>query len=255
MNLFNEIGTRVVEKSALPVQDDGKVHIAVYDFDGTCITGNSPVMLVRHLIRKRKIGLWTAIRIGAWATAYKLSLPQNESWVRWLVFKAFDGTDKVEVDNYLAKFYEDHVARRFRPEADLSMANMVEQGFEVIVVSATWDAIVKQASKTHPFQDCLGVRMQVDPWGNYTRFVDGEPLEGQAKVDALVAFADARYGQGNWILDYAFGDHHSDLPLLEYAEHPCAVTPDRPLRRAAKGRDWPILEWCSVKQYAKHAGA
>ncbi len=217
--------------------------LAVYDFDGTCISGNSPVMLVRYLIRRRKLDPWAAMRICFWAIAYKLQLPQNESWVRWLVFKPFDGIPKEEVDAYLAQFYEDVVSKRYRPEADESMRRMSEEGILVVVVSATWQAIVDQAQKSHPFDVGISTSMQVDNMGNYTRFVDGLPIEGMEKVRAVKRFADERFGRGNWVIEYAYGDHHSDIPLLERAKHPCAVTPDNPLERQAKRRNWQILNW------------
>ena len=34
---------------------EGKVQVAAFDFDGTCIQGNSPVMLVRYLVRRRML--------------------------------------------------------------------------------------------------------------------------------------------------------------------------------------------------------
>lgn len=222
---------------------DGRQKLAVYDFDGTCISGNSPVMLVKYLIRKRKLDPAAALRIGLWAAAYKLQLPQDESKARWLVFKAFDGDPKREVDAYLANFYEDVVAKRYRVEADESMRAMAADGCLVVIVSATWQAIIDQASKSHPFDVCISTRMKVDDWGNYTRMVDGLPVEGMEKVRAVRRFANERFGEGNWVVECAFGDHHSDIPLLEMARKPYAVTPDNPLERMAKRRNWEILNW------------
>ena len=73
----------------------GKHAIAAFDFDGTSIQGNSPVLLVRYLhgddlLRKRVLA-----KVGAWGAAYKLRLPQSEAWVRGQVFTAFEG-DSIE---------------------------------------------------------------------------------------------------------------------------------------------------------------
>ena len=73
--------------------------IAAFDFDGTCISGNSPVILVSHLVRKGLLGKGTLLRILCWAAAYKLRLPQNESWVRGAVFSAFEGNADIAVGN------------------------------------------------------------------------------------------------------------------------------------------------------------
>ena len=51
--------------------------VAAFDFDGTCIQGNSPVMLVRLVVHRRVYGpRWCTL---SWAFAYKTRLPQNEA--------------------------------------------------------------------------------------------------------------------------------------------------------------------------------
>ena len=70
---------------------EGPVRLAAFDFDGTSLDGNSPVMLVKHLAKLRMLNPTVLLRIGLWAAAYKLRLPQNEAWVRGLVFRAFAG--------------------------------------------------------------------------------------------------------------------------------------------------------------------
>lgn len=97
---------------------DKKVELAVFDFDGTSISGNSPVILVRTLMAKRLLKPKIASKIVAWAVAYKMQLPQNEAWVRSQVFSAFDGKPKTVVDAFLREFYHKKIAKRFRPDAD-----------------------------------------------------------------------------------------------------------------------------------------
>lgn len=219
------------------------VELVVFDFDGTSIHGSSPTQLVLYLLRHGKLHLGTGIRIGLWALRYKLRLPQTESWVRTKVFKAFAGKPKEQVDAYLAHFYDAVIAPRFRVAADAEMQRHVDAGRLVIVVSASWDAIVRRAMESHPFQYEISTQMVVDDHGNYTDQVRGLPVEGAEKVRAVRRFADGRFGPGGWVLAYAYGDHHSDLPLLEASQHPNAVTPDNPLEREAKRRGWPVLNW------------
>ena len=44
-------------------------------------------------------------------------------------------------------------------------------------------------------------------------------------------------------LAYAYGDHHSDEPLLAAAKWPFAVTPNTGMTKIAKRNHWPILDW------------
>ena len=223
--------------------DGGKMRLAVFDFDGTSIEGNSPVMLVSHLARRRMIGKRVTLRIALWGLRYKLRLPQNESWVRGMVFSAFEGKPVAEVDAYLARFYEDKIAKRFRAEADEAMRRHAQEGIVVVVVSATFEPIIIRAMQDHPIDYQISTRMKVAADGTYTREVEGLPVEGDEKLAALTRFADARFGAGRWEIAHAYGDHHSDRTLLKAATTAHAVDPDRPLTRTARRLGWEILDW------------
>ncbi|MDO4590862.1 MAG: HAD-IB family hydrolase [Slackia sp.] len=227
------------------MSEQAKHKIAAFDFDGTSIQGNSPVILVRHLrhldmLKKRVIS-----KVVAWAAAYKLRLPQSESWVRGQVFTAFEGRLRHEVDSFLASFYDEKIERagRFRPQADQAMRRLKDEGVEVLIVSATFGPIVRRAQQRHPIDECLCTEMRTDEHGRYTTCVDGACIEGEEKVRAIRAYADARYGKGGWELVEAYGDHHSDIPMLSQATHAFAVTPDNPLAREARRRGWTVLDW------------
>jgi phosphoserine phosphatase len=49
----------------------------------------------------------------------------------------------------------------------------------------------------------------------------------------------------------AYSDSHTDLPFLEAVGHPVAVNPDRALRRVARDRRWPVLEFTA--RHVPHA--
>lgn len=219
------------------------MRLAVFDFDGTSITGNSPVLLVRYLMQKGLLKKRVITKIILWAFAYKFRLPQNEAWVRGLVFTAFLGKPKEEVDQFLRDFYDEVIDARFRPQADEAMQRHKDEGCDVLIISASFEPIVERAMEKHPFCHQISTRMKVDENGNYTCEVEGEPIEGEQKLIAITDYANALYGEGNWELAYAYGDHHSDRPLLRAATHSYAVSPDNPLERTAKKGDWEIVEW------------
>ncbi len=220
------------------------VKLAVYDFDGTSINGSSPALLVANLARRKDISLITIWRILLWGAAYKLHLPLHEEHARELVFTAFRGKPKEKVDAYLADFYNKHIAKRFRPAAVRSMKKNSAAGDVVMIVSASFEPIVTCAIKAHPYISYqLSTRMATNSEGLYTGGVEGKPVAGTHKLESVRDFADAQFGKNNWVIDYAFGDHHSDAPLLRAAEHPHAVNPDKTLERIAKENEWPILDW------------
>ena len=221
----------------------GPARLAVFDFDGTSIEGNSPVLLVQHLMERGMLRKRVIFRILLWAAAYKLRLPQNESKVRSLVFTAFEGRSAEEVDRFLADFYDERIALLFRPEADAAMRAHAAAGDTVVVISATFEPIILRAMEHHPFAFQISTRMRTAPDGTYTREVEGLPVEGEEKIAAVQRFGDNRFGPGNWVLDSAYGDHHSDRAVLGAARHAFAVDPDRPLARTARAKGWTVLGW------------
>lgn len=222
---------------------EGKVQVAAFDFDGTCIRGNSPVLLVRYLTKKRMLAPSVVLRILLWAGCYKARLPQNESWVRGLVFRAFAGRPVAEVNHFLAEFYNAYIDERFRPAAQEAMERHEAAGHAVVIVSASFEPLIAAAMVSRPIQYAVATRMKVAPNGTYTNQVEGLPIEGPQKVEVLRTFCDGLFGKGQWELAYAYGDHHSDRAMLGAARHACAVTPDRPLTRTANAEGYEILDW------------
>ena len=219
--------------------------IAAFDFDGTVIRGSSPVLLVRSLFRDKMLSKYVVAKIASWGLAYKFHLPQNEAWVRGLVFTAFEGLPKEEADRYLRRFYDEIIEgeNRFRQQAATAMRELRDQGVEVLVVSATFEPIVQRAKELRPFDNFIATKMATDTQGCYTTSVDGSCIEGEEKVKNIRAYADARYGRGKWELIAAYGDHHSDASLLSAAKQGFAVCPDKTLERRARRHGWTILDW------------
>ena len=134
-------------------------------------------MLVKHLAKLRMLNPTVLLRIGLWAAAYKLRLPQNEAWVRGLVFRAFAGKPKAEVDAFLHDFYDECVAPHVREQARQAMDSWHEQGVTVICVSATFEPIIERAMRDLPFDYQISTRMKVNYDGTYACEVDGVPVE------------------------------------------------------------------------------
>lgn len=222
---------------------NGKVKVAAFDFDGTCLSGSSPLKLVGTLSKKYLLSIYKLFRIGLWGLSYKLNLPANETAVRERVFSAFKGVPAIKVNTFLCEMYREKIDKVFRSEADATMIAHLEEGHAVVLISASFEPIVASAMLTHPIPFAIASRMKIDPNGNYTGQIDGLPTEGTDKVVILKQFLDDYYGEGKWELDWAYSDHYSDVPLLDSAKHPCAVTPGSKLRRYAVAKGWEILDW------------
>ena len=219
------------------------VPVAVFDFDHTCIEGSSPFTLVRRLTADHRLRPRTTVRISAWGIRYKMRLPHSQSWVRSQVFQAFDNMPKEEADEYMRTFYDKYIEPRFRPAAHRAMLDHKEMGHEVVVVSASFEPIVQRAMEMHPIDAQVSTRMKVNSDGTYSREVEGEPVQGDEKLASIKRLCDERYGVGCWHVVAAYGDHHTDAPMLSSADRAYAITPNGKLERIAKDKGWTILDW------------
>lgn len=113
------------------------------------------------------------------------------------------------------------------------------RGEAVYIVSAALQEIVDGLADELGFDGAVGTICEVDE-GVYT----GRPiraLHAEAKAEAVRELAAREHLDLG--LSTAYSDSHTDLPFLEAVGHPVAVNPDRELRRIARERAWPVLEF------------
>lgn len=221
-----------------------KVHgVAVFDFDGTSIDGQSGSLLTRYLFRNKIMSARRLARLIWWGIRYKLHLPYRQPESRELVFGALAGRSAAEVDDIMARFHDEVLAPLYRPRAIEEVGRCHERGLTVLLVSATFEPIAELGARTMGADGFAATRMERDSSGGYTGSVDGPVVAGAEKYRAVARWCDERFGPGAWSLEAAYGDHHTDADLLARARRPYAVCPGKTLAVAARRNGWPILDW------------
>jgi HAD superfamily hydrolase (TIGR01490 family) len=116
-----------------------------------------------------------------------------------------------------------------------------ERGERVYIVSATLQEIVEHIADDLGFDGAIGSTCEIVD-GVYTgRSV--RAAHGAGKADAVreLAADDGIDLAGST----AYSDSYSDVPFLEAVGHPVAANPDRKLRRIARERGWPVVDFAS----------
>lgn len=217
--------------------------LAVFDMDGTSINASSPSILVKKLISEKRLSLANTAYIAKWALTYKFHLPRENNKVREKVFTAFAGKDALEVSRELEQFAEEKIVPHIRKSATELMKKHIEDGIVVILLSASFDSVLSKMMLHMPVNYGIASLMRIDCDGKMTNEVQGTAPEGDGKPEVLKTFANAVFGEGNWVVDYAYGDHMSDDGILNMAKHPVAVCPDRQLLKHAQNHNWQIVYW------------
>jgi HAD superfamily hydrolase (TIGR01490 family) len=122
-----------------------------------------------------------------------------------------------------------------------------ERGEQVYVVSATLQEIVEHIAADLGFDGAVGSTCEIVD-GVYTgKLLRAAHGDGKAAAVRELAAAEGI----DLATSTAYSDSHTDLPFLEAVGHPVAVNPDRSLRRTARDRGWPVLEFS--ERYVTHA--
>lgn len=217
--------------------------VAVFDFDGTVIDGQSGWLISLYLNSKHLVSLSRATRLIWWGVRYKLGLPHREEEARELVLGAVSHMKPEEVDQIMCEFHDEILVPLYRQKAIDEIHRREEEGCGTLLLSATFQQIADRAAEYLSMTGAVATELERAEDGSYTGHVSGDVIEGESKPLAAERWADARYGKGAWRLAYAYGDHRSDAQLLEHADEAFAVCPKKALKPLAKKGGWTILDW------------
>lgn len=133
------------------------------------------------------------------------------------------GVGEWAVEHDLWKKRREDVIARLRDHAS--------RGAQVYIASSVIEPIIE------PFARRIGAQTigtPVEYTNGYVR-VAGELVAQERKIEQVLS----RLGVER--VDVAYGDTAQDVPLLEHADHPVAVYPDKALKAIALERGWEIF--------------
>jgi len=235
-----ECNTALGQQADNPPQ--GKTLLAVFDFDGTLLDGASPVRLVRSLMARGIMPFSTGLKVARWAMRYKMRLPVRQEEVRGYVFNSLSALSADEVHDLMVELYRSELKPLLKEEGLATIEAVRNEGKRIALVSASFRPIINEIARDLQTDFFVCTEMEIKN-GFYTGNVANKPPEGIQKLLQLREKADELYGEGNWILDKAYGDHFSDLHILSASINPFAVDPDGRLKALANRLDWHVLDW------------
>ncbi len=220
-----------------------QVQLAVFDYDGTIIDGQSGSLFSTYLLRHGLLSKRTAARLVWWGARYKLHLPFRQDESRELIFRDLGSHGYERTIEIMRDFVREDLVPLERADAVAEVARRAGQGMKTVLVSATFHEVARIAAERLGMDGVAATRMERDASGAFTGRVQGEVVAGPGKVRAVTAWANDQFGEGGWQIACAYGDHFTDEPLLELAREPFAVCPGTTLKRDARRLGWQVLIW------------
>lgn len=216
--------------------------LAAFDVDGTLVGAQTQALLVRFLTRSGLLPMRTRAAVAAWFIGYKLGFPVRPGGVRRRVLRSLRGMSAADVDDLANTLHREYVEPLISEKGTSAVRAYEERGVQTVLVSASIEPIVARIAREVGASGWIATQLKMED-GVLAGDIDGTAVSGAEKVRALAEWATARHQ--SWRLVAAYGDHESDVPMLESAEAAYAVNPSARLRAIALRKSWECLDWRS----------
>jgi HAD superfamily hydrolase (TIGR01490 family) len=227
---------------------------AFFDVDNTIIRGASAFHLAKGLhrhgfFRAREI-VWAAFQQARYLTFGENTQLIDE--VRTEALAIMRGHSVADVLAVAEDVYDEVLNLRIFPDARRLIEGHLRDGHQVWLITASPVEVAELIARRIGATGALGSVAEVVD-GRYTGRLVGDLLHGRAKAEAARGLATTEHL--DLARSYAYGDSTHDIPLLSEVGHPCAINPDRRLRRYARKVGWPIDDFRRGSRAERRAGA
>lgn len=222
--------------SALDTTTDERA--ALFRLEGTLsprptLTAAAWLSLNARRVRARFLGL------SSFALAGPLALGGAGSRASELAWSTLEGMSEDRLLVLGELYAEEHLVGSLSPVGVELLERCRAQGWRLALLSDNLDVIARPVARHLGVDVVVANAMEIDAHGRATGALR-EPVLGPSLGGRAL---EARLREHGIELRAAcaYGSHRDDSPLLGAVALPCAVTPDRELRRMARDLDWPVV--------------
>lgn len=209
------------------------IKLAVFDFDGTLIQGDTIIpylKLARHL---KALPLGRFLGILARAPLYALGLISDTGYKTYaLAFYA--GLSKERQAALDRVFVEEKVLPRLFRAGKAALDGKKAEGYHVVLLSASTENYMQYVAKALPVDGLICTRLNEK----------AEVIlncKGENKPLLLQQYLKEKELDVDWEASCAYGDSKSDLPVLQMVGSPIIVNGKGKLKKAAP--HFPQVNW------------
>ncbi|RKG93411.1 HAD family hydrolase [Corallococcus terminator] len=214
--------------------------VAFFDLDRTLLAANSASLWVRRELALGHISRWQAFRASVLLARYHLGFVAMED-VLLRATSLLTGSDARELELRSGDFYGELVRGRYRPGGLLALEAHRQAGDQLVLLTASSSYLSDLVGRELRLDGVLCNRFEVDAAGRHT----GRPLGPICYGEGKRYYAEATAKEAGVPLSACsfYTDSYTDLPVLEVVGRPVVVNPDHRLRREARRRGWPVVDW------------
>jgi len=226
---------------------------AFFDVDNTLMRGASSFHFAVGLARRNYFSGREIVGFGVKQVKFVLSGSEDVEDMASATEAALsfvEGRPVTELERLGEEIFDESMVDKLIPGTLAIAQGHLDAGQQVWLVTATPVELATVIAKRLGLTGALGTVAEVRN-GIYTGHLDGPPLHGLAKAEAIRAIAE-REG-----LDLArcsaYSDSSNDIPMLSLVGNPVAVNPDSTLRAHARENDWKVRDFRRREQFKRFA--
>ncbi|MDH3620400.1 MAG: HAD-IB family hydrolase [Gammaproteobacteria bacterium] len=228
----------VAEIERLP---DGPEIGALFDFDGTIISGYSAVAFFQEQLKRGHLSPRDFVELLSVMASFGVGILGFPA----LMLAASQFLRGVSEDSYAAfgeEVFKSHIARQVYPETRALIKAHMRKGHTVAIISSATPYQVAPAARDLDIENVLCTRLQVED-GAFTGAVVRPICFGHGKV--LAAESLAKKYKIDLDQSFFYSDSTDDLELLERVGNPRPLNPSGRLLAIAEHRGWPVRRFAS----------
>jgi HAD superfamily hydrolase (TIGR01490 family) len=211
---------------------------AFFDFDKTLLKTESAKLGLKYLWEQRLLSARFLLKIMVANFFFQRHLVSDETVAR-IIINFYRGKRLDEFVDGAPWFYNEYLKPQLAPNVLAKVKEHQHDGHVLILISGSIRYMLKPVVEDIGFDHLLCTDLEIGVNGLLTGHAKGPLCVNKTK--RILAIQLARKLGIDLSCSYAYGNHQSDIPLLELVGNPFVVEPTRPLRKIALKRNWPIL--------------
>lgn len=214
-------------------------HIAAFfDFDETLLEVESGRLGIQWLRDRRLVPFGYILKILVANFFYQRRLLSDERMVK-VMLTFYKKKRLADFQKGAENFYKSYLKPRLAPGILARVHFHKNEGHLLVLISGSVRYLLEPVVKDLEFDHLLCTDLEVAKNGLMTGKPEGLVCVDQNKKKLTLKLAE-KLGL-DLEKSYAYGNHQSDLPLLETVGNPHAVEPTADLEKVAQQRAWPVL--------------
>ena len=211
---------------------------AFFDFDKTLIDVESGRVGFKYLYDIKEIRLAFLLKVAITNFFYERDWISDTRMAR-IMLTFYKNRDITPLEDGSEAFYRTYLKPHIAPNILERVREHREAGHILVLVSASLRYMLTPVVRDLGFHHLLCTDLEISGSGLLSGKTDGPICIHEHK---RVAITNLARGKGIRLdRSYAYGNHHSDIPMLQTVGYPRAVEPTASLKKKAIENGWPIL--------------